>query len=31
MLDPSTLLLVLDALAELTGGVGIDPQSGSLM
>jgi len=31
MLDPSTLLVVLDALAELTGGVGIDPQSGSLM
>ncbi|HEY1600321.1 MAG TPA: hypothetical protein VGG64_12005 [Pirellulales bacterium] len=31
MLDPSTLLIVLDALTELTGGVGIDPQSGSLM
>ncbi|HEY4311457.1 MAG TPA: hypothetical protein VGN12_18560 [Pirellulales bacterium] len=31
MLDPSTLLLVLEALVELTGGVGIDPQSGSLM
>jgi hypothetical protein len=31
MLDPSTLLVVLDALVELTGGIGIDPQSGSLM
>lgn len=31
MLDPSTLLLVLEALANLTKGVGIDPQSGSLM
>ena len=31
MLDPSTLLIVLDALTELTGGVSIDPQSGSLM
>ncbi len=31
MLDPSALLSVLDALVELTGGVGIDPQSGSLM
>jgi hypothetical protein len=31
MLDPSTLLIVLEALAELTGGIGIDPQSGSLM
>ena len=31
MLDPSTLLLVIDALVELTCGVGIDPQSGSLM
>lgn len=31
MLDPSTLLLVIDALVELTRGVGIDPQSGSLM
>jgi len=31
MLDPSTLLIVLEALAELTDGVGIDPQSGSLM
>jgi hypothetical protein len=31
MLDPSTLLLVIDALVELTRGVGIDPQTGSLM
>jgi hypothetical protein len=31
MLDPSALLLVLDALVNLTGGVGIDPQSGALM
>jgi hypothetical protein len=31
MLDPSALLAVMDALVELTHGVGIDPQSGSLM
>lgn len=31
MLDPSTLLVVLEALVKLTHGVGIDPQSGSLM
>ena len=31
MLDPSMLLIVLDAVVELTGGVGIDPQSGSLL
>ena len=31
ILDPSTLLLVLDALVELTRGVGIDPQSGALL
>jgi hypothetical protein len=31
MLDPSALLSVMDALIELTHGVGIDPQSGSLM
>jgi hypothetical protein len=31
MLDPSALLGVMDALIELTKGVGIDPQSGSLM
>jgi hypothetical protein len=31
MLDPSALLIVLDALVELTDGVGIDPQSGTLL
>jgi hypothetical protein len=31
MLDPSMLLIVLDAVVELTGGVGVDPQSGSLL
>lgn len=31
MLDPSALLIVLDALVELTKGVGIDPQSGTIM
>jgi hypothetical protein len=31
MLDPSALLIVLDALVELTKGVGIDPQSGTVM
>lgn len=31
MLDPSTLLIVLDAVVEMTGGVGVDPQSGSLL
>ncbi len=31
MLDPSALLIVLDALVELTKGVGIDPQSGAVM
>lgn len=31
MLDPSALLIVLEALAKLTGGIGVDPQSGSLM
>ncbi len=31
MLDPSALLNVMDALIELTKGVGVDPQSGSLM
>ena len=31
MLDPSALLIVLDAMVELTGGVGVDPQSGSLL
>ena len=31
MLDPSALLLVMDALVDMTGGVGVDPQSGALM
>jgi len=31
LLDPSALLNVLDALVKLTGGVGIDPQSGTVM
>lgn len=31
MVDPGALLAVVDALVELTGGVGIDPQSGTLM
>lgn len=31
MLDPTALLLVMEALVKLTGGVGIDPQSGALM
>jgi hypothetical protein len=31
MLDPSALLIVLDALVELTGGVGVDPASGTLL
>jgi len=31
MLDPSAVLLVLDALARLTGGVAVDPQSGTLL
>jgi hypothetical protein len=31
MLDPSLLLIVLDAVVELTGGVGVDPQSGTLL
>jgi hypothetical protein len=31
MLDPSALLVVLEALARLTKGVGVDPQSGSLL
>lgn len=28
--DPSALLLVMEALLELTGGVGVDPQSGTI-
>jgi hypothetical protein len=31
MFDPSALLIVLDALVQLTDGIGIDPQSGSMM
>lgn len=31
MLDPSALLIVMDALVELTAGVGVDPQSGTLV
>jgi hypothetical protein len=31
MLDPSSLLLVLDQIVDLTKGVGIDPASGSLL
>jgi hypothetical protein len=31
LLDPSALLIVLEALARLTKGVGIDPQSGTLV
>lgn len=31
MLDPSALLIVIEALAELTKGVGVDPQSGTLV
>lgn len=30
LLDPSTLLAVMDAMVELTGGVGIDPASGTI-
>jgi hypothetical protein len=31
MLDPSALLLVLDAVLELTDGIGVDPASGSFV
>ena len=31
MLDPGALLLVMDALVALCDGVGVDPQSGSIM
>jgi hypothetical protein len=31
MLDPTALLVVLEALAELTGGVAIDPQAGTIL
>jgi len=29
--DPSALLMVIEALAKLTGGVAVDPQSGTIM
>lgn len=29
--DPGALLLVLEALVKLTGGIGVDPQAGTLM
>jgi len=31
MFDPAGMLLVLEALVRLTGGVGVDPQSGTLL
>ena len=31
MLDPSALLIVLETLAKITGGVAIDPQSGTII
>jgi hypothetical protein len=31
MFDPSGLLIVLDALVELTGGIAVDPQSGAML
>ena len=31
MLDPSALLIALEALVELTEGVGVDPQSGTVL
>ncbi|MCX6635447.1 MAG: hypothetical protein NT090_10265 [Acidobacteria bacterium] len=31
MLDPSALLLVINALAKLTGGVAVDPQAGTFL
>jgi len=31
MLDPSMLLIVLDAMVELTAGVGVDPASGTIL
>jgi len=31
MLDPSALLIVLDALVELTDGIAVDPQAGTLV
>jgi hypothetical protein len=31
MLDPSALLIVLETLAKLTGGIAVDPQSGTIL
>jgi hypothetical protein len=31
MLDPSMLLIVLDAMVDMTEGIGVDPQSGTLL
>jgi hypothetical protein len=31
MLDPSALLSILDTLVVMTGGIGVDPQSGSVL
>jgi hypothetical protein len=31
MLDPAALLVILEALAKLTGGVAVDPQSGTFL
>jgi hypothetical protein len=31
MLDPSALLIVLETLAKITGGVAVDPQSGTIL
>lgn len=31
MLDPTALLVVLDALAKLTDGIPVDPQAGTML
>jgi hypothetical protein len=31
MLDPGSMLIVLEALAKLTGGIAVDPQSGTML
>ncbi len=31
MLDPSSLLIVMEALADMTGGIAVDPQSGTML
>ncbi len=31
MFDPSALLMILDTLAELTGGISVDPQGGAML